>query len=408
MTRPTPNAKAPARAKWFFLTAFLFSCMLFWWLPSLLFRLVVHMADPVEDATIATSVFALMLFVAAYLLPIPLRTSRLIPEALVDGCEEFAFRATLALTPLAVLLAAAFWHSRSGVDYGSGEGIPAIDQAVLYTHMFLGLLYLGAADPQRHSPRRLPVATALIILPRLIVSLHWGRFFVAQAVVPILLIAVARGWVRFSLKRLVQFALLAAALILVPALTRGDDLSGSSALVGFFAGGSTLRLYQDNVDLNLDGRCPPLLVSMTAKLVPYHALGACVIDLWGETDLPATLDRLLAYNEPASEVLLVGPGSNFLLELRLTGGLFALLAGSALFGLFCRRFIAGIASRSLFAGIWAECLTRALLAPRSNLGYVFERIPTLVLATLFVVLLVWAARLFRIHAAQACLCAGAT
>ena len=45
-------------------------------------------------------------------------------------------------------------------------------------------------------------------------------------------------------------------------------------------------------------------------------------------------------------------------------------------------------SRSLFVGIWVECLTRALLAPRGNLGYVYERIPSLVLATFFVVTLV--------------------
>ncbi|MDE3187026.1 MAG: hypothetical protein KGM96_05800 [Acidobacteriota bacterium] len=391
----TSNPSGTVRGKWLFLAAFSFACLLFWWLPSLLFRLVIHMADPVEDGTIVISVCALLLFSAGFLLPTRSRSPLVIPEPLADACEAFAWKATLITALPAFLLAAEFWHSRSGVDYGKGEGIPGMYQAVLYTDMFLGFLYLGLANPEKRGWRPLIIACALITLPRLIVSLHWGRFFVTQAAVPILFIAVARGWIQFSLKRMLQFALVAAALIFVPALTRGDDLAGRQELVRFFASGSTLRLFQDNLHLNLDGRCPPLLVSMTAKIIPYHAMGVCVIDLWGTKNLPATLDRLLAYNEPGSEALLVGPGSNFLLELYLSGGLAGVMAGSALFGVCCRHFIAGIGKRSLFAGIWAECLTRALLAPRSNLGYVFERIPTLFVATLFVVALVWTARLLR-------------
>ena len=323
MANRMPNPRERVRGKWLFLAAFTFACLLFWWLPSLLFRLVVHTVDPVEDGTIAVSVCALLLFAAGYLLPARNRISRLIPDSLADACEAFAYKATVAIAVPALLLAAAFWRSRSGVDYGTGEGLPGMYQAVFYIHMFIGLLYLGVANPERHGWRPLMTACAFITLPRLIVSLHWGRFFLAQAVVPILFIAVARGWIRFSARRMLQFALLAAALIFVPALTRGDDFTGSRALVAFFAGGSTLRLFQDNVDLNLNGRCPPLLVSLTAKIVPYHAMGFCVIDLWGMKGLPATLDRLLAYNEPGSEVQLVGPGSNFLLELDLTGGILA-------------------------------------------------------------------------------------
>jgi hypothetical protein len=54
-----------------------------------------------------------------------------------------------------------------------------------------------------------------------------------------------------------------------------------------------------------------------------------------------------------------------------------------------------VGKRSLFSGIWAECLTRALLAPRGDLGYVFERIPSLVCATLLVVLVVWSGLLLQ-------------
>jgi hypothetical protein len=383
------------RGKWFFLGAFLFACLLFWWFPSLLFRKVVHMEDPVLGQTIVISAVATLLFIAAYLLPTHRSSSNMFSEALVSACENFSYRATVLFFTPALLFAAQFWSSRSNVDYGSGAGLSALQQAVLYIHLFFGFMYIGAVNPKKQEWRRIRIVMALIILPRLIVSLHWGRFFLAQAVVPLVFIAVARGWIRFSVKRMAQFTALAFVLIFVPALTRGDNLAGQSEITEFFAEGSTLRLLQDNLDLDLNGRCLPLIVSMTAKVFPYSATGMCVIDIWGMKKLPATLDRILAYNEPGSEVLLVGPGSNYLLELYLSGGIFTLLAGAAFFGFSCRRFVAWIGRRSLFSGIWAECLTRALLAPRSNLGYVYERIPSLVLATLLVVLIVAAGNLLK-------------
>jgi len=54
-----------------------------------------------------------------------------------------------------------------------------------------------------------------------------------------------------------------------------------------------------------------------------------------------------------------------------------------------------IGKRSLFSGIWAECLTRALMAPRGSLGYVYERIPSLVLSTLLVIVVVWLGKLIE-------------
>jgi hypothetical protein len=395
MTDRIPILEKHERGKWFFLAAFLFSCLLFWWLPSLLFRFAVHRVDPVEDGTILLSLLATAVFIAGYLLPARRRSSSFLSEELVDACQEFAYRATVLISIPAMLVAAQFWSSRSGVDYGAGEGISTLQQAVLYTHLFFGCMYLGAVDAEKQEGRRIRIAMVLIVLPRLIVSLHWGRFFLAQAVVPLIFIAVARGCIRFSPKRILQFSAVACALIFVPSLTRGDNLAGQQAMVEFFSQGSTLRLFQDNRDLNLDGRCPPLAVSMTAKLIPYSAIGVCTIDIWGMKNLPATLDRILSANVPGADVLLIGPGSNFLLELDLSGGIVVVLAGTAFFGFSCRRFVAWIGKRSLFSGIWAECLTRALLAPRSNLGYVYERIPTLVLTTLFVVFLVGAARLLQ-------------
>jgi hypothetical protein len=100
------------------------------------------------------------------------------------------------------------------------------------------------------------------------------------------------------------------------------------------------------------------------------------------------MDRLLT--KEYSDDMRAGTGGNYLLELYLTGGVTAIVIGSMLFGLSCRQFVKLIGHRSIYAGIWSECLTRALFAPRGTLGYVYERIPSLVLATTAVVFLSWA------------------
>jgi O-antigen polysaccharide polymerase Wzy len=375
------------RGKWFFLAAFVFACTLFWWLPSIIYRLLLNIDDPVRDRIILISVLALGCFTLAYLLPRSEKRLSFISDSLMDRCTDAAWKLTILLFVPALLLALQFSLYRSTVQYGTGQSIPLLDQAVLYTHLFFGFMFLGGAR-QEKDKRRTLIATMLLILPRLIVSLHWERFFLAHAILPIVLIAIARGWIQPTTKRMLQLGSLAILIVFVPALTRGEDLAGTNEVVEFFAHGSTLLLFQDNLDLDLNGRCPPLVVSMTAKVVPYRLLGVCVIDIWGMKSLPATLDRILAYNQPTSVDSITGPGSNYLMELYLSGGLAAVLFGSAVLGLTCRTFLVWAGRRSLFAGIWAECLTRALLAPRSNLGYVYEQIPTMALATVLFIVIV--------------------
>jgi hypothetical protein len=166
----------------------------------------------------------------------------------------------------------------------------------------------------------------------------------------------------------------------------GEDEEGKPQIVNYFGYMNTLVYVQDNTDLSYP--CPPLLVSLTAKVVPYPLLGVCTIDLGEHKNLTATTDRLLA--KVYTDDLMAGTGGNYLLELYLTGGVTAIIAGSVIFGFTCRRFVELIGHRSLYAGIWAECLSRALFAPRQTLGYVYERIPSEMLATLAVIALAWA------------------
>jgi hypothetical protein len=277
MTGGTTAPKKRVRGKWFFLCAFVFSCFLFWWLRSLLVRFVFHIEDPVEDSTIAISILALILFMAGYLFPTLGRSSRQFSEETLDACGEFSYSATKLIAIPSLAIATQIWFS--WIDRASSSGLPRIwsYQAVLYTHLFFGYMFLGAADPQKLGWRRLWTATILVTLPRLIISLHGGRFFLGQAVVPAVLIVVARGWIRISDKRILQFAALALFIIFVPAITRGDVLIGPDNDLQIFMGSNVLGLFQNNTDLSLNDNCPPLLISPTAKLIPYSELGVCAV-----------------------------------------------------------------------------------------------------------------------------------
>ena len=383
------SAGSPARkTAWLFLVGFACACLLFWWLPSILFR-VLGLDDPVHGWALCVSLLALAFFAAGYALP-PLRFKTPFTQQLIDTCETIAYQATLWIAFPALFLALQFFLSRFRVSYGEGENIPFLYQAVFYCHMFFAFLFLGAARTIPQDRRRIILVSVFVIAPRLIVSLCWGRFFLVQAVAPILFIGLARGWITLSAKRFLQLSALAIFIIFVPALTRGDNFLGQDELIAFFQGGSSLSLFQDNRDLNLKGRCPPLAVSMTAKLIPYDLLGICTMEYKGRKSMPATLDRILTENEPSTQYTLTGTGANYLLELYLTGGTGAVFLGSALFGFTNRCCIQWISERSLFAGIWAESLSRALFAPRGTLGYVYERVPSLLLATLITIGLAWA------------------
>lgn len=377
-------------AAWLFALAFVAACGLFWWSPSLIFRYVLNVTDPVADPILIVSLIAVVVFLAGFFFLAPRKPAPPSPGGWeLEGCADWGYALALALALPALLLAVHFSAQRMHVEYGTGEGIPFLHQAVLYAHMFFCLLFLGASrwDASTHS--RILLVMLLLVLPRLLISLFWGRFFVAQAIVPIVLMAISRGWLRMNFALLLKLVLVAALIIFVPAMTRGDRIFGDEEITSFFAYGATLRLFQDNLDFDLTGRCEPLLVSLTAKLIPWGALHECTIDVGGQQQIPATLDHLLTSTEIGSLDALVGTGSNYLLELFLFGGLGAIFLGSLLLGWSARWFIRWLSVPSIFASIWAECLTRTLFAPRSTFGYVFERVPGLLLAILAVATLAY-------------------
>ena len=382
---------------WPFLAGFAGCCVLFWWLQSLLLHFWLGADLSLEPKTLWISAGALATFALGYILPAPKFPLLSTSIMTLDRCEDFSYRATLVLAFPAFLVAIRYFAYRLSVaDYFEGQGITLPEQAVMYVHLFVGLLYLSAiADPKKDK-RKLALVTLLIVAPRLLVALRWRRFYAAQAIVPIILIALARGWVAVSLKRFLQIAVLGLFILFVPALTRGDkvfgeDEYGTPQVVNYFGYMNSLGFFQDNQ--NLQYNCPPILVSFTEKIIPYSALGICTVDVGKDKGMPAALDVLLTKQE--SDDYMAGTGGNYILELYLAGGLTAVFVGSVVFGFACRRFVQLTGHRTLYAGIWAESLSRALLAPRGNLGYVFERIPSELIATWLILAVAWAAAVLR-------------
>jgi hypothetical protein len=390
-------SRRPNPLTWPFLAAFAGCCVLFWWLESILLHLWLGAQVPIEPRFFWISAGALATFAVGYILPSPRLPGLSTSHEVLNRCEDFAYKAAVILAVPACLVALQYLAYRLTVEsYFEGEGISLPQQAVLYTHLFFGLLYIGAVEDPSKNKKKLALVILLTVAPRLLVAFRWRRFFAAQAIVPIILIALARGWFRLSFKRAFQLLLLAIFILFVPALTRGDnvfgeDEAGNPQIVNYFGYMNTLGYFQDNT--NLRYQCPPLLVSLTAKVIPYPLLGICTVDLGENKNMTAALDRLLA-KEYTGDIM-AGTGGNYLLELYLTGGVAAILIGSVIFGFTCRRFVELIGHPSLYAGIWAECLSRALFAPRQTVGYVYERIPSLLVATLAVVAISWAIEVMR-------------
>lgn len=395
---PDQGARSVSRL---FLATFLVSCFWFWWLVSLVFRRFLDIEDPVTNWGLGISLLAAGCFAMGFLVRRPQPRPSAFAASTLDRCEELTYKLTMLLFPPAMALALWFAAASIGKPYGE-QTVSFADQIVYYLHLFFGFMFLGVVTPGKGARRRVCLAIIALVLPRLIVSLHFGRFFLAQGVVPILFIAVARGFVQLSPKRLVQIAILGLFILFVPSITRGDPIFGADdqspanqslpQIASWLSAGSSLQMTEDYRDLDLRGRCPPLLVSLTAKLVPYTLLHLCTIRL-RDSDYVANLDVILTA-EMAQKALdltgqddIGGAGASFLLELYLTGGVAAVVLGSLTFGFLCRLMTASLATRSLFSGIWAECLMRAVFTPRATLGYVFEKVPWLVVTTVLVALL---------------------
>lgn len=385
--------------RYFYLFIFFGACIVFWWSPSIIIFINGYESF-LKEETVIISLTAFIFFAFGYLL---FKDKYFMVfsynNSLILKVNAFSKLLTIGFSIPSIVLAIVFYITRSALSYGEGDGVPLIYQAFFYAQLSFFFIYVASSSDEEKKSKTFLFIVFISVLIRLIVSLKWGRFFLIQGVFPVLIIFVARNWIKITFKNILIFLLSGLFVFFVPSYFRGDfdqakeivteidfdKIDKDSLALDYMKSSSTLKLFQDNKDDDYSKWCNPLIVSLTQKIIPYSVLDICVMDIWREKSLATTLDRILAYKELGPEIsqeVLNGPGSNYLLESYVSlGGVVGVCIVSFLLGIITAISFNSLTSVSLFGSIWLEVLTRAVLAPRGNIGYVFERIPMLLITT---------------------------
>jgi hypothetical protein len=186
----------------------------------------------------------------------------------------------------------------------------------------------------------------------------------------------------------------AAGIYFVLPMIRGDDVTrnGSESLLNFIAAGGPVSLVGQVEDVH---RAYPNVNFLMTGLVGPFAPGLLTpderIDIWGQEGAPLTLDRAFAALEGIGFYSLTGPGSVYVADLLVLGGVIALVAGSVVIGGFLAltRFIYRL--NPLFSLALFDITSKIIFLPRTSFTYLVDRIA--VLTTICAVLLYWARRM---------------
>jgi hypothetical protein len=382
-----------------YLASFLSSCFLFWWLPSLYYIIVLRLPNPVSSFSMYISIVSAFFYLVGYFILPTIAPIRLMSDDIINGCEQLSKKMTMILFLPSLIYAVYFCASHFYEKYGE-YSIPFAGQGLFYAHLFFGFMFLSTIRPEKHSKKAVVLVFICIILPRIIVSLHYGRVFIAFGVLPMLFIAIARGWLNLTIRKVVCIILLGVSILIVPSIFRGDFKNYSSDAGSEYArnfigvwllAGSSLNVFDRFYNSSILGFCPPILVSFTEQMIPYKILGICTVPQADGTRV-ANADAIATYMINGDSYSRGGgTGSTYILDLYWFNGIMAIIIGSIILGSTCKLFIGSVGYRSVFSGIWAECLVRSLFIVRGTYGYMYQRIPSLVFATILCALIVRAA-----------------
>lgn len=399
--------------------AFLFflSCLIFWWLPYFIYRFA-NIGHSVSNETLINSVIAFISFIAGYFIAYALFNKvRFRPlffgDRTLNNLAYFTEKALIAIAPVCIVFAISFFLMRLGHTYGEGPYMPFVFQLFFYMQIFLYYIYATVKSTEEYFSRKFIYITFTFLLTRLIVSLQWGRLFLAYSIVPLFLLLVARGVLQFNLKTVsLLFFAFVFLFFLIP-LFRGDFERRTTEdiieLAYVIAYGGPIGLFDMYKDLSfkdlaryvgIEEYCNPLIVSVTAWLIPYKLIGECVLDIWQAEDRPATLDRIFAFIELGPKrafETLYGPGSVYILELYFSFGesLIMVYLGSFVMGSIAGISFTRIRNKSIFGVAYLEILFKILFMPRSNVGQVFEKAIPFAIAVMILALILNTLERFR-------------
>jgi hypothetical protein len=303
-----------------------------------------------------------------------------------DTALRLSSRVISYLAPVCMLLAVVFIGMRWGTDYGEGDSMPYAFQIFLYAHLYTFFFYLRFVDDVEIKSRRFIYMSLAVLLPRLLISTHWGRFFVGQAILPFVFALLVGGNIRVRMRHLLAIIAGAACIYFVLPLIRGDDVGGegTESVLRFIAGGGPVHLVGQVEDV--DAAYPNVNFFKTGLIGPFapSLLSAEErIDIWGQEGAPLTLDRAFAELEGIGFYSLTGPGSVYVADLLVLGGMGMLVAGSIVIGILlaCTRSLYRLPvliSLALF-----DIFSKVVFLPRTSFTYLIDRIVVLTIICYF-------------------------
>ncbi|SAK92954.1 hypothetical protein AWB79_06885 [Caballeronia hypogeia] len=380
------------------LVVFMIGAAIFWVIPEAI-RIHFFETWQVEEvyAYLAVSAAVVALSYAAFVALLKRTASDVAGEAPAEAMRLFATTSIVLLTPICVALAAVFVAMRWSADYGEGDTMPYVFQIFLYSHLYLLFFYLRFVDEQEVKSRRFLLLSLAVVLPRLLISTHWGRFFVGQAVLPLVFAALVGGGIMVKGRHILLIVAGAALIYFALPMLRGDDVvtGGSDSLLKFVAAGGPVSLVGQVEDV---GRAFPNVDFLKTGLIGPFAPDLLNpderIDIWGQEGAPLTLDRAFAALEGIGFYSLTGPGSVYVADLLVLGGFVALMAGSIVIGGFLAltRFLYRL--NPLFSLALFDIVSKTVFLPRTSFTYLIDRI---VVLTLICALMLKAARWCRRH-----------
>jgi hypothetical protein len=334
--------------------------------------------------TLSTAVVALSYVLAAVWLKGAVAVTPLPADR--DAALRLSARVICYLAPVCMVLAMVFVGMRWGTEYGEGDSMPYVFQIFLYAHLYTFFFYLRFVDGTEVKSQRFVLVSLAVLLPRLLISSHWGRFFVGQAILPFVFALLVGGNVKVRMRHLLTIIIGATCIYFVLPLIRGDDVGGqgTESVLRFIASGGPVHLVGQVEEI--DAAYPNVNFFKTGLVGPFapSLLSAEErIDIWGQEGAPLTLDRAFAELEGIGFYSLTGPGSVYVADLLVLGGLGMLIAGSIVIGalLACTRSLYRLPvllSLALF-----DIFSKVVFLPRTSFTYLIDRIVILTVICYF-------------------------
>lgn len=286
---------------------------------------------------------------------------------------------SLLLFPITSTIATTFFLERRGGQYGLTEPISSLEQLFFYAS--LSFLILALSVNLKHIPlNQVWFLVAIVLVPRLLVSLVYSRIFIFLAIVP-LLYALYFSGLNYKLsprKTVAAFAVLGLFLIL-PALTRDSSVINSQQrFETLIMNGSSIPILEKYEQYEINRNQSYVFASVVLKSIPFSfpVPENYRIDVWGIEGAVATLDRVLSnYENQGRQDVFFGTGSNYLHELFIDFGWIGVILGSFIVGLVAAYMEYRGVKSLLFRFLWLSLLTSFLFLPRSNVGYFTEKLP---------------------------------